>query len=100
MEIRTRMRSSVIRCPVCGDTTAHHHVARSQYSPSALVLFGGPALALVFDCSRKRQFRCEKCGTLFSRHTLSSRLFQLFWLWFLLSIVVGLALPIAGYDVR
>jgi hypothetical protein len=79
---------------------AHHHVARSQYSPSALVFFGGPAVALVFDCRRKRQFRCEKCGTLFSRHTLTSRFFQIFWVWFILSIVGGIALLIAGYDVR
>lgn len=64
------------------------------------MFFGGPALALVFDCSRKRQFRCEKCGTLFSRHTLTSRFFQLFWMLFLLSIVVGVVLLIAGYDVR
>ncbi len=94
------MRFSVIRCPTCRETTAHHPVARAQYSPSALVFFGGPALALVFDCSRKRQFRCEKCGALFSRHTLTSRLFQVFWVWFLLSIVVGIALLIAGYHVR
>lgn len=33
---------------------------RSQYSPSAFVLFDGPALALIFECSRKPLFRCER----------------------------------------
>ena len=99
MGIARRKAGTVIRCPNCGDATAHHQVARSQFSPSALVLFGGPALALLFDCSRKRQYRCENCGTLFSRHTFKSRLFQILWLWFLLSMVVGLVLLIAGHDV-
>jgi uncharacterized Zn finger protein len=86
------MRHSMIRCPSCGDTTAHHRVARSLYSPSALVLLGGPLLALVFDRSRKQQFRCEKCGALFATHTVVTRIFQIFWVWAFASIAFLLLL--------
>jgi len=90
------MRSSSIRCPSCGDDKSHHRVYPSLYSPSALVALGGPVLALVFDRSRKPQFRCEKCGGLFSKHTFTSRLFQVFWVWFFVSILVVLVLLVAG----
>jgi hypothetical protein len=86
-----------IRCPVCSNTTKFHRVARSLYPPSAFVLFGGPVLALVFDRSRKPQFRCEKCGKLFAKHSFTSRFFQIFWIWFLFSFGVGLVLLFAGY---
>lgn len=94
------MRTPLIQCPSCGEATPHHRVGRSQYSPSALVLFGGPALALIFECSRRPQFRCERCGGIIGKHTITSRCFQAFWIWFLISILVGIALLLAGYHVR
>jgi hypothetical protein len=54
-------------------------------------------LALVFDQSRKPQFRCELCDTIFSCHTIRSRFFQLFWAWFIFSVVLLFLLLL--YDV-
>ena len=65
-----------------------HRLYSSLYPPSALVAIGGPTLALVFDRSRKQQFRCGKCGTVFSRHTVRTRIFQLLWVWFFVSVGV------------
>ena len=47
-----------------------------RYAPAAPVAFGGILLALIFDQSRKPQFRCELCGTTFSSHTIRSALFS------------------------
>ena len=51
---------------------------------------GGILMALVFEVSRKPQFRCEKCGVPFGAHTLTSRLFQILWAWFVISLAVGI----------
>jgi hypothetical protein len=76
------MKVRAIRCPGCGETGSVQHVASSLYPPTAPAAFGGPALALVFDRSRKQQFNCHRCGTVFARHSLRSRFFQIFWIWF------------------
>jgi transposase-like protein len=93
------MESQLVHCPACGDTTPVHRVSLSLYSPSVLVALGGPVLALVFDRSRKQQFWCEKCHAMFSRHTLTSGLFQVFWIWFLISLGLAIVLLFAGYVV-
>jgi len=59
----------------------------------------GIFLAIVFDQSRKPQFRCEECGTTFHSHTIVSRFFQLFWGWFVLSVIVIIAVIIWGITV-
>jgi hypothetical protein len=71
-----------ITCPACGETTALHQVTRSEYPSIAPQLVGGYAMALVFELSRKRRFRCEKCGGLFCLHTNASRLWLTFWVSF------------------
>ncbi len=83
--------------------TAYHHVPRSEYSPVAPVVVGGVALALIFECSRKPRFRCEKCGSVFSRHTLTSRVFQLLWIGIvavILLLLAGLLVMIVGSCLR
>jgi hypothetical protein len=75
-------------CPHCGKTKAYHWVPSTRYAPAAPIAFGGIALAMIFDLSRKPQFRCESCGTVFSSHTIRSRFFQLFWAWFVLWLIV------------
>jgi len=79
-----------LRCPSCGETRARHRIAPSRYSPVAPMVVGGILMALVFDMSRKPQFRCEKCGVPFGAHTLTSRLFQILWAWFVISLAVGI----------
>lgn len=90
------MRSPLIRCPVCGDMTERRVVPRSLYPPSEIVALGGPPAALLFECSRKQQLRCERCGAAFSKHTLRSRFFQACWLWFLISLAAMLVMMLLG----
>jgi len=54
-----------LQCPSCGETRARHRIAPSRYSPVAPMVVGGILMALVFEVSRKPQFRCEKCGVPF-----------------------------------
>ena len=89
----------LIKCPECGQATQRLRVSRSLYSPCVLVALGGPTAALIFECSRKQQLRCGRCGALFAKHTVRSRIFQLSWLWFLLSLVGFVILLLAGYVV-
>src|SRR2546421_4748567 len=49
-----------IKCSACGETSARHQVARSEYSPVAPQVIGGILLAFVFTLSRKRRFRCDR----------------------------------------
>jgi uncharacterized Zn finger protein len=91
------MRTPLVRCPVCGDMTERRLVPRSLYPPSIIVALGGPPAALVFECSRKQRLRCQRCGTVFSKHTVRSAFFQLFWLWFVLSLAAMMVMLIAGY---
>jgi len=79
-----------LRCPSCGETRARHRIAPSRYSPVAPMVVGGILMALVFEVSRKPQFRCEKCGVPFGAHALTSRLFQILWAWFVISLAVGI----------
>jgi hypothetical protein len=53
-------------------------------------MVGGIALALVFSLSRKRRFRCDRCGALFFSHTFGSRLWLALWIWFWASISFGI----------
>src|SRR6266436_10369048 len=78
-----------LRCPSCGETRARHRIPPSRYSPVAPMVVGGILMALVFEVSRKPQFRREKCGVPFGAHTLTSRLFQILWVWFVISLAVG-----------
>ena len=86
-----------MKCPACGETNARHQVARSEYPSIAPQVVGGVALALVFELSRRRRFRCEACSELFLAHTFASRLwgglcaafFTLFALGFIL-IFIGI----------
>jgi hypothetical protein len=80
------MNVGAMRCPRCGETGSAHHLHSSLYSPSALVAIGGPTLALLFDRSRKLEFRCEKCGAVFAKHSLRSRFFQVFWIGFFVAV--------------
>jgi predicted RNA-binding Zn-ribbon protein involved in translation (DUF1610 family) len=78
-------------CPHCGKTKAYHRIPSTRYAPAAPVLFGGVILALVFDRSRKPQFRCESCGTAFYSHTFTSRIFLLFWAFYVFCVILFLA---------
>ena len=44
-------------------------------------------MAFVYVLSRKRRFRCERCGELFYSHTLGSRVFLGLWIVFWVSLV-------------
>jgi len=85
------MKFLAIRCPACGENCARHLVARPEYPSTAPQLAGGIIAALVFELSRRRRFRCERCGELFSYHTLASRLWLALWILFLVSIGFSLA---------
>lgn len=77
-----------VRCSRCGETKARRQVARSEYDPVAPQLVGGVIMALVFVLSRKRRFRCERCGELFYSHTFASRVWLTLWTLFWLSIAL------------
>jgi predicted RNA-binding Zn-ribbon protein involved in translation (DUF1610 family) len=83
-----------IKCPACGETCARHQVARSEYDPVAPQFAGGIVMAFVFVLSRKRRFRCERCGDLFYSHTTGSRiwlgLWVVFWAWLAFIILSAL----------
>ena len=79
-----------IRCPACGETSARHQVARAEYDPVAPQMLGGIVMAFVFVLSRKRRFRCERCGELFFSHTLGTRLWLVLWILFWLSVALGI----------
>jgi ribosomal protein L32 len=81
-------------CPHCGKTKAYHRIASTRYAPAAPVAFGGVMLALIFDRSRKPQFRCDSCGAFFSSHTITSRVFWLFWALFVFLVILLLAVLI------
>jgi ribosomal protein L32 len=80
-----------IKCPVCGEANARHRVARSEYSPVAVQMIGGFLLAWVFEFSRKRRFRCDRCGEFFFSHTLGSRLWLAFWILFWICFATAMA---------
>jgi hypothetical protein len=88
------MRLFSKHCPRCGKTRAYHRVYPTRYAPAAPIAAGGIFLAIVFDQSRKPEFRCEQCGTSFHSHTIVSRVFQLFWAWFVLAVLAIIAVII------
>jgi hypothetical protein len=57
-----------VKCSACGETSARHEVARPEYDPIAPQIVGGILMALVFSLSRKRRFRCDRCGELLLTH--------------------------------
>ncbi len=85
------MKLLTIRCPACGEDCSRRLVARPEYPSIAPQFAGGIVAALVFELSRRRRFRCERCGQLFSNHTLASRLWLALWILFLVSIGFSLA---------
>jgi len=48
-------------------------------------------MAFVFVLSRKRRFRCERCGELFFSHTVGSRVWLVLWIFFWISVVLAIA---------
>jgi len=80
-----------INCPRCNEASARHPVARSEYPPIAPQFVGGIASALVFELSRKRRFRCERCGELFNCHTFGSRLWLSAWILFWVMLALDVA---------
>ena len=86
----TRPGFMTIKCPACGETSARHQVARSEYAPVAPQLAGGIIMALVFALGRKRRFRCDRCGELFYSHTVGSRVWLTLWVLFWVSLAVGI----------
>jgi len=85
------MRLFAKHCSHCGKTKAYHRVYSTRYAPAAPIAAGGIFLAIVFDQSRKPQFRCEQCGRTFHSHTIVSRLFQFFWAWYVLAVLAIIA---------
>jgi ribosomal protein L32 len=79
-----------VKCSACGETSARHQVARPEYDPIAPQIVGGILMALVFSLSRKRRFRCDRCGELFYSHTIGSRVWLAFWVLFLASLALGI----------
>jgi rubredoxin len=84
------------KCPDCGKTKAYHRVPSTRYAPAAPIAFGGILLAMIFDLSRKPQFRCELCGTVFSSHTIVSRFFLIFWAWIVFWLMVIILFTLYG----
>jgi hypothetical protein len=87
-----------IKCPGCGDPGARHQIARSEYDPIAPQLAGGIVMAFVYVLSRKRRFRCDRCGEPFYSHTLGTRVWLALWILFWVSLALGIlgALMSAG----
>jgi predicted RNA-binding Zn-ribbon protein involved in translation (DUF1610 family) len=79
-----------IKCPACGETSARHQVARSEYDPVAPQFAGGIVMALVYVLSRKRRFRCDACGELFYAHTAGSLIWRVLWVLFWVSLAFGI----------
>jgi hypothetical protein len=78
------------KCLSCGDRTSRHQIAKSEYDPVAPVVAGGMVWHWVFALSRKRRFRCDRSGASFYAHTMSSRVWLVLWIWFLLSVAFGI----------
>jgi transposase-like protein len=89
-----------VQCPACGEEHAHHRLGPVMYSPVVLVLIGGVVLPLIFELSRKPRFRCEKCESVFTKHTVASRLFQVLWLWVVLGLLIAMGGLIASSSGR
>jgi len=79
-----------VKCSACGETSARHQVARPEYDPVAPQMLGGILRALVFALSRKRRFRCDRCGEFFYSHTFGSRVWLAFWILFCVSLALGI----------
>jgi hypothetical protein len=79
-----------VQCPSCGEKDAKHRLGPTMYSPVAPMVVGGVVLSIIFELSRKPRFQCEKCGGVFTGHTVASRLFQVLWIWFVIALAVGL----------
>lgn len=89
-----------VQCPTCGRDGVHRRLGPVMYSPVALVIIGGVVLPLIFELSRKPRFRCINCGSVFTRHTMVSRFFQIFWIWFITALVFALVAVLAGTIAR
>jgi ribosomal protein L32 len=79
-----------VKCSACGETSSRHQVARPEYDPVAPQMIGGVLTALVFSLSRKRRFRCDRCGEFFYSHTINSRIWLAFWILFCVSLALGI----------
>jgi hypothetical protein len=79
-----------IKCPACGEKSARHQVARPEYDPVAPQFAGGIVAAFVFVLSRKRRFRCDRCGGLFYSDTGGSRAWLALWILFWVSLTLGI----------
>jgi formylmethanofuran dehydrogenase subunit E len=79
-----------VKCSACGEASARHQVARPEYDPVAPQMLGGILMALIFALSRRRRFRCDRCGELFYSHTIGSRVWLAFWILFWVSLVLGI----------
>ena len=51
---------------------------------------GGIVMAFVFVLSRKRRFRCDRCGERFYSHTFGSRVWLALWILFWVSLAFGI----------
>ena len=47
-------------------------------------------MAFIFTLSRKRRFRCERCGELFNSHTISTRVWLALWVLFWVALALGI----------
>ena len=79
-----------IQCPQCGERNARHLVARAEYDPVAPQFAGGIVMAFVYVLSRKRRFRCEKCGELYFSHTPGSLVWLGIWIFFWAILAIGI----------
>ncbi|EEF60654.1 hypothetical protein Cflav_PD6245 [Pedosphaera parvula Ellin514] len=84
------MRLSPNTCPTCQSQGKHQLLGHKRYPSSALPLAGGPLIALIFELSRKRRFRCGNCQSEFYTHTIGSRFFLAFWILFLASVILAI----------
>jgi len=79
-----------IKCPACGERSAWHQIARSEYDPVAPQFAGGIVMAFVYVLSRKRRFRCHRCGEPFYSHTGGSRVWLALWILLWVSLAFGI----------
>jgi hypothetical protein len=53
-------------------------------------MVGGIAMAFVFVLSRKRRFRCDRCGEFFYSHTVGTRVWLALWILFWVSLAIAI----------
>jgi predicted RNA-binding Zn-ribbon protein involved in translation (DUF1610 family) len=84
------MAGSDQACPKCGGREVQPASILKRHVNPWVFYFGGGLLSSLWSGSRKEEFRCVQCGTVFDRSTRASRIAWVLLILVILLILLGL----------